>query len=223
MRLGLADAHPAYRIPGEVEFREPAGAAGPYVGIAAALDYPESEDAGLRKPQFVVLASAPLCPPQRPFDGLLHLPPFAGVGYALVQNHADVGAQIFLNSHARFGGDEELCAVEMRGERNPVLGDFAELRQAERLKSAAVRENRPLPAHELVEPPEARDELRGRAQVEVVGVCEYYLRSGFPDLERRQRLHRRLGADRHEHGRLHRSVGSQQFAAPRTGFSGDFF
>lgn len=125
LRLGLADAHPAYRVPGEVELREPAGAAGPYVGIAAALDYPEGEDAGLRKPQFVVLASAPLCPPQRPFDGLLHLPPFAGVGYALVQNHADVGAQIFLDSHARFGGDEELCAVEMRGERNPVLGDFA--------------------------------------------------------------------------------------------------
>ena len=50
------------------------------------------------------------------------------------------------------------------------------------------------------------DAFRAGAQVEVVRVPEDHLRAGGVEVARGQRFHGRLGADRHELGRVNRAV-----------------
>ena len=52
-----------------------------------------------------------------------------------------------------------------------------------------------------MQPAELLDHVLARPEVQVVGVAEHHLRADLLELERRHRLHGRLGADRHEGGR----------------------
>ncbi len=65
-------------------------------------------------------------------------------------------------------------------------------------KPSAVREDRVIPAHELVQPTLPRDELLPGAHVQVVCVSQDDLRAELPELQRAHRLHRPLRAHRHE-------------------------
>ena len=66
-------------------------------------------------------------------------------------------------------------AVQMGGKGDPLLGDLAQLGQAEHLESAAVGQDGAIPAGELVQAAHLCHQLVPRAQVEVVGVAEHDL------------------------------------------------
>ena len=75
----------------------------------------------------------------------------------------------------------------------------------------------PVPGHEAVEPAERADERLSGPQHQVVGVAEEDLRPERAEVVLPHRLHRRLGAHRHEDRRLHRPVRGVQPAAARVG------
>ncbi len=57
------------------------------------------------------------------------------------------------------------------------------------------------------------DHIQSRAQPQVEGVAQHDVRADLAQLERRHRLHRAIGADRHEGRGFDRAVGELQGAA----------
>ena len=57
---------------------------------------------------------------------------------ALVEDHDDVRAERNLHSDGVLGGEEVLCAVEVRAELDAVGRDLSELGQGENLEAAGV-------------------------------------------------------------------------------------
>ena len=51
-----------------------------------------------------------------------------GILGALVEGHADVGAESDLHVHGVLGSEEVAAAVEMRAEAHALVGDLAQLR-----------------------------------------------------------------------------------------------
>src|SRR5689334_22137778 len=66
---------------------------------------------------------------------------------ALINDHRDVRAEIGLDRHHFLRAEENLGAVEVRRERDAVLADVAELREAESLEATAVGQDRTGPTH----------------------------------------------------------------------------
>ena len=103
---------------------------------------------------------------------------FPGVGIVshaggtFVESHHDVGADGALDIHDSLGGEEVSRAVDVRAEVGALFGEFALSRQGKDLKAAAVGEDRPLPAVELVETAGATDYFGAGPQVEVIGVAQ---------------------------------------------------
>ena len=81
---------------------------------------------------------------------------------------------------------------------HPLLGDPAQLREGEDLKTSTVGQDRAIPSHEPMQAAEFLDHLLTRTDMEVIGIPENDLRTHRAKLVGRDRLHRRLGADRHE-------------------------
>ena len=96
----------------------------------------------------------------------------AFAGRALVEHHGDVGTKILLNRDRTFGGQFEQSAVDVRAECNAGIGHVADLRQAENLKSAGVSQDRPIPAHELVQSAQFGNQLVAGPQGEVIRVAQ---------------------------------------------------
>jgi hypothetical protein len=94
----------------------------------------------------------------------------------------------------------------MRTELHAFVGHLAQLRQAHHLEAAAVGQDRTGPAHEAVEPAQLADHLGTGPQVQVIGVGEQDVGAGPGHLIRGKRLHRGLGADRHERRGQHFAV-----------------
>src|SRR5437667_705437 len=88
---------------------------------------------------------APFRPAQRQLHRRAHAARLRRIFRTFIKRHDDVRAK----SDLRFGRGfraEELCrAVQMGTECHAFLGQFAQLAQAEDLKSAGVSENRPIP------------------------------------------------------------------------------
>ena len=79
-----------------------------------------------------------------------------------------------------------------------VVGQLAQLREAEDLVAPAVGEHRARPVHECVEPPEAQDPFVARTEVQVVGVAQDEAGTRGPDLFKGDRLDRPDRSHRHE-------------------------
>ena len=129
---------------------------------------------------------------------------------ALVERHDDVGAELLLDAHRERGREHVARAVVHRAELDALVAHHARALEAEHLEPAGVGEDRPVPAHEPVQAAVRGDDVRARAEVQVVGVAEDDLRAELPQLARLHRLDGRLGADRHEAGRLDHAVRRHQ-------------
>lgn len=103
-----------------------------------------------------------------------------------------------LDAHRLLGRQEELVAVDRRGELDAFFADFAQRAQRKDLEAARVGEDRAVPAHEVVQAAVRGDHFQPRAQPQVEGVAEADLRTDFGEVARRHRFHRAVGADRHE-------------------------
>ena len=86
----------------------------------------------------------------------------------------------------------------MRAERHTLLCDLAQIAEAEDLEPAAVRQDRAVPVHELVQAAGLADEIHARPQEEVVRVRQDDACAEIAQLVRRDALDGCLRADRHE-------------------------
>ena len=70
-------------------------------------------------------------------------------------------------------GDEMVHRpVDVAAEGHPLLGELAEVGQAHHLEAARVGQDRPLPVHQAVQPPEPRHPLGPGPQHQVIGIAE---------------------------------------------------
>ena len=114
-----------------------------------------------------------------------------------------------LDRHHLPGPEEQLRAVQVGLERDAVVADLPQLRQAEDLEAAAVGQDRAVPAHERdAGRPSSRMSSLPGPQVQVIGVPEDDLGADLAQVDRGHGLDRALGADRHEDRRLDRRRGS---------------
>jgi hypothetical protein len=215
LRLGFAHAHAAHGVAGKIERGERLRRFAPQVVERRALHDGEHVMPGGEETVVGGDLPALLRPAETARHRLRADRVFAGPRRALVDHHRDVGAEVGLDCHHLARAEEQARAVEMRLERHAVLADFAQLREAEDLKAAAVGQDRSVPPHEAVQAAQVADQFAARPQIEVVGVAEDDLGADLAQLGRRQRLDRGLGAHRHEDGRLHQAVQGAQPAAPR--------
>jgi len=89
----------------------------------------------------------------------------------------------------------------VRAEDGAVIVDLEIGGKAVNLIPAAVGEDGPRPAHELVQSAELGNQVIARAEREVIGVAQEHLDAGVVELLRCEPLDGRLRADGHEDGR----------------------
>ena len=112
------------------------------------------------------------------------------------------------------GTDESRRAVEMILEMHALFRDAADLRQREHLISARIREYRPVPTHELVQPAEFAHHVEARPHEKVIRIAEDDLGAQLAQFSRADGLDGTLGAHGHERGRLDDAMGGGEPAAP---------
>ena len=98
-------------------------------------------------------------------------------------------------------------AVDVRLKPDTLFPDFVYSGEAENLESAAVRQNRMVPAHEFVKPAQAGDPFIARAQVKMIGIPKYDLGSERLQFVRRKAFDGPGRADRHKYGSIDKAVG----------------
>ena len=123
---------------------------------------------------------------------------------ALVERERDVGAERRLHLHRRLRRDEALAAVDVGAEAHALLldredraGAVGAARRAaldlvgdrpvahrEDLEATGVGDDRPAPAHELVQPALLGDELVARRQEQMERVAEHHVVAERSDLAR---------------------------------------
>ena len=105
----------------------------------------------------------------------------------------------------------------MRAELDAVRFDFANLRQAEDLESAAVGQDWMRPVDEFVQPAGVANDVKTRADVKVIRVAENDFGAHLDQFARVERLDAALSADGHEHRRVNDATRSGQSSQPRFG------
>ena len=119
-----------------------------------------------------------LRPAQRQFHGAVDFTALGGKLETLVQLHLDVGAEQALDLDGAFGREHVRRAVEVRLEAHALLADRAQLAERHDLEAARVRQDRALPAHELMQAAKPSDALRARPQHQVIGVGQHDVGAG---------------------------------------------
>src|SRR5438034_3740707 len=100
----------------------------------------------------------------------------ARVRCAFVENHHDVGAETALNVDNTLRTKKVRTAVEVRPEAGALFGQASKFPVAEDLVPSAVCQNRPVPAHEMMESSQPLNPVVSGPEVEMVGVCKNDLR-----------------------------------------------
>ncbi len=157
---------------------------------------------------------------------------------ALVEHERDVRAERRLDLHRRLRAHEPPRAVEIGAERHALLLDRQDRARAlaacpglrgaaldlvghgavphrEHLEPARVGDDRPVPAHEAVQPAELADQLVAGRQEQVERVPQHHVVAEVAGLADLQRLDDGLGRERDERGRADLAVG--QLERPRPG------
>ena len=181
--------------------------------IAQMLVHPALHDAEQRIRIAFMRGFRALRPAQRQAHRLRRRLLVRRIRRAFVEDHHDVGIQHLLDAHGFFRRQETFVAVHRRLELHSLLGDLAQRAQAEHLKTAGIGQDRPIPAHEAMQAAMRRDHFQPRPQPQVEGVAQHDLRADLFQFERRHRLDRAIGADRHEGRGFDAAVGKLQRAA----------
>ncbi|MND81057.1 hypothetical protein D3C80_728430 [compost metagenome] len=107
--------------------------------------------------------------------------------------------------------------IDMALEGDALLVELAQAGQGHDLEAAAIRQDRTIPADQLVQATEARDAFSTGTQHQVIGIAEDDIGAGVLDLVEIHRLDRANGADRHEGGSTDRAARHGDFAKARAG------
>ena len=101
-----------------------------------------------------------------------------------------------------------------------LLGDLANIAEAEDLEAAGVGEDRPFPLHKVVQVAVQLHDLLARTQPQVEGVAENDLRAGRFNFLRRHSFYGTVGADRHKRWRFNDAALKHKTAATRATIGG---
>ena len=138
-----------------------------------------------------------------------------GVLHALIKGHGDGRAKICLDLHTLLRPHEDAVTVQMGGEGHALLGDLTQLCQTEHLKSAAVGQDRAVPAGKFVQTAHIRYQLIAGTQMQMVGVAQHDLCADIFQILRRQAALDGTGGGNVLEGRgLHRAVHGFELAPP---------
>src|SRR5436190_1276639 len=209
-RLWLADAHAADGVSIKTHADNCVGALFTDIGMATALNDAEHELAF-----GTGLLAAFAGPADSAFDGGAHVAASRGMRRAIIEDHCDVRPENTLDFHRLLRPKKKEGAVQMRPELDAVRFDFADVREAEDLKAAAVGKDRQLPIDELMQPAGFADDIHPGANEQMIRIAENDLRAGLEQLAGIQRFDAALGADRHEYRRVHDAARSCQPAQAR--------
>jgi len=145
-------------------------------------------------------------PARRQISGLDGLLACCRIRDAGVKAHHDIGPQGLLDGNCLLGAEKELRAIQMGAKGCAGLGDLRQFLEAEDLESAAIRQNGPIPVHELVQAAETPDQLMAGPNIQMIGIAQDNLGIHLFQVFRSHGLHRRLGAHRHENRGLEDAV-----------------
>ena len=134
--------------------------------------------------------------------------------HTFVKSHGNRRSQIGLDLHAFLRPDKQPATVHMRGEGNALFLNFTQSCQRKNLKSAAVGQQRPIPAGESVYTAQIANQLIARAHMQMIGVAQLYLTLQLFQIVRRySAFDSPTGCYIHKSGGLHRAVRRFKYAA----------
>ena len=214
LRLPLADCKAADGIAFEADVFERRGRIRPQVRKDTALHNTEKAIA-FTLPECIGRA---LGPAHGEMHALGRLRVRGGVRRAFVEGHGDRCIQHMLNFNGALRRQHMIAAVNMRAKAHAFFGHLAQLSQTHDLETAGIRQDRAWPIHELAYPAMPRNQLRSRAQHQVVGISENNLRPGGAYILWPHRFDRRSSAHRHEDRCLDGAMGCRY--APAAGRAG---
>ena len=128
-------------------------------------------------------------PPGRAFQRVSGACVISGIFDALVEDHGDVRTERLLNLDGFFRREEMFRTVQVRTEHDAVIGDLAEIGEAENLKAAGIGEDRPRPGHETMQAAELANQLVARTQIEMIRVAKQNLNAQIGERLLRHALH----------------------------------
>ncbi len=100
----------------------------------------------------------------------------ARVRRAFIEKHADVRAERGLRFHGLAGTKKHRGAIDVVLEAHTFLRHLPQLGQREDLKPAGIRQDRPIPGHESMQPTEMGHHFHPRPDEEMIRIAENNLR-----------------------------------------------
>src|SRR5215467_11701194 len=94
----------------------------------------------------------------------------------------------------------------MRAKINSVLSDLAQSAQAEHLKAAGISQDRPFPAHKVVQPAEIANQLMPGPQIKMISITKNDMCAQLFDRILGHALDRSRRGQRHEDWCFHRAM-----------------
>lgn len=144
---------------------------------------------------------------------------------ALVKGHHNVGTDDALGVDHVFGSEEVLAAVDVGAEADALPGELADTSEGEDLEASGVGEDGLFPTIEAVQASDPAQDVKTRAEVEMIGVAEDDLGADVvAQLALVHCLDTAHGTHGHEDGRLHLAMsGGETSGTRRCALGGGFY
>ncbi len=152
-------------------------------------------------------------PHTRQLNGALNVGARGGIARALVELHADVGAELHGDFHVVLGRPEHVTAVVVVDDKaHALVGELDGVVMAEHLEAARVGKNGAVPVHKLVQAAQLGNGVLAGTHGQVIGVGKHDLGAELFDGLGRNTLDVCLGAHGHKDRRLDIAVRGVQYA-----------
>ena len=159
---------------------------------------------------------AALGPHARQLHGALNVGARGGIARALVELHADVGAEFHGDFHVVLGRPEHVATVVIVDDKaHTLVGELDGVVVAEHLEAARVGKNGAMPVHKLVQPAQLGDGVLAGTHGQVISIGKHDLGAELFNGLGRNALDVCLGAHGHEDRRLDVAVRGVQHAGTR--------
>ena len=159
---------------------------------------------------------AALGPHARQLNGALNVGARGGIARALVELHADIGAEFHGDFHVVLGRPKHVAAVVIVDDKaHALIGELDGIVVAEDLETARVGEDGAVPVHELVQAAQLGDGILAGTHGQMIGIGEHDLGAELLDSLGRNALDVCLGAHGHKNRRLDVAVRGVQYAGTR--------
>ncbi len=219
--FGIPDRLAANRQAGQVQREDLLGAPTPKIAEAPALHDPEKRLSGLTR-GLVLVPALPAAPGPAVGSGGRR-PRVTLVGIlrrTFIERHDHVAAQLGLEIDHRFWRQPPGRSIQVRSEGGALVVDPHQrlsrgpLAETPDLKPARVGQDRPRPAHELVQSTQSLDHIGAGAQRQMIGIGQNHLRAHPGQLGRIERLDRGLRPNRQKRRGPNRAVGRVESPGP---------